>query len=258
MFGIRKRRRQRLFHQPLPLQWLGILRRNVPYYGFLPPQQRLELRGLIQIFLDEKQFEGCGGLELTDEIKVTIAAQGCILLLGRETDIYPKLRSVLVYPHAYIANVTARQQDGTVVEGRQGRSGESWMQGYVVLSWADVLRGASYIHDGRNVVFHEFAHQLDNESGAPEGAPLLADSSANAEWARVFGTEYQSLCDSIERDQPTLLDRYGAVSPAEFFAVATEFFFERPADLQMRHPELYGQLKQYYRQDPALLMTNDQ
>ena len=254
MFGFREWRRRQLMKKPLPREWLVIVERNVPYYHLLPSEQRRRLQRLVQVFLSEKRFEGCGGLELTDEIRVTIAAQGCILLLARKTDIYPRLRSVLVYPHAYIANVTDTQPDGTVVEGWQGRLGESWMQGYVVLSWDDVLRDASDIHDGFNVVFHEFAHQLDNESGAPEGAPLLPESSMYDDWDRVFGAEYQALCDGVERDEPTLLDAYGAVSPAEFFAVATEFFFERPIELEARHPELYGQLKLFYRQDPALLM----
>lgn len=253
MFGLRKWRRHMLRNRPLGPERLAVLRRNVPYYRILTETQRRQLQGLIQIFLDEKRFEGCGGLELTDEIKVTIAAQGCILLLDRDTDIFPKLRSVLVYPHAYVANVSARQPDGTVVEGWQGRLGESWTQGYVVLSWEDVLRGAGGAKDGRNVVFHEFAHQLDNESGAPKGAPLLPENSMYAEWARVFNAEYQTLCDSIEHGDPTLLDPYGAVSPAEFFAVATEFFFERPAELKALHPELYGQLKLFYNQDPAVL-----
>ncbi len=256
MLGFRKWRRLRLMKKPLPPQTLAILERNVPYYRLLPDEQRREIQGLIQVFLREKTFEGCGGLELNEEIKVTIAAQGCILLLGRETDLYPMLRSVLVYPHAYIANVSARQPDGTVVEGMQGRLGESWMQGYVVLSWEDVLRGSSGAHDGRNVVFHEFAHQLDNESGAPEGAPLLPQSSMYADWARILGAEYQALGDSIEHDLPTLLDPYGAVSPAEFFAVATEFFFERPVELESQHPKLYEQLKKFFCQDPAALMRN--
>ena len=253
MFTFKKWRRRRLMSEPWPSEWLGIVERNVPYYRLLVPQQQRELHGLIRIFLAEKPFEGCGGLELDDEIRVTIAAQGCILILGRDTGIYPKLRSVLVYPQAYVANVTARQPDGTVVEGRQGRLGESWMQGYVVLSWEDVLLAASGVHDGRNVVFHEFAHQLDNESGAPEGVPLLSAGSMYAAWSRVFGAEYRALCDSVERDEPTLLDAYGAISPAEFFAVATEFFFERPVELKARHPELYEQLKLFYRHDPAVL-----
>ncbi len=241
--------------QPLTAEWMAIIARNVPYYGIFPPHQRLELQGLMRVFMAEKPYEGCGGLELTDEIKVTIAAQGCMMLLGRETEIYPKLRSILVYPHAYVASVTARQADGTVVEGWQGRQGESWMQGYVVLSWEDVLAGAADVHDGRNVTFHEFAHQLDNESGAPEGAPLLEDHLMAADWARVFGAEYRSLCDRVAGGRPTLLDPYGTVSPAEFFAVCTECFFERPVELQAQHQELYRLLQRYYRQDPAVLMS---
>lgn len=258
MFKLRKWRRSRLMTKSFPSDWLRVLERNVPYYGLLPEAQQHRLRSLTRVFVAEKSFEGCGGLELTQAIKVTIAAQGCILLLGLDReDLYPELRSILVYPHAYIANVTAAQPDGTVVEGWQGRLGESWTHGYVVLSWDDVLRGASDIHDGRNVVYHEFAHQLDNESGAPEGAPLLPDKSMYAEWARVFGDAYQALCDCVERGEPTLLDPYGAVSPAEFFAVATEFFFELPIDLEECHPELYAQLRSFYRQDPARLMPRE-
>jgi hypothetical protein len=251
VLGFRKWRRQRLRASEMPPAWLAIMERNVPYYDLLPREQKRQLQGLTQIFLKEKYFEGCGGLDLTDEIKVTIAAEGCVLLLGRATDIYPKLRSVLVYPHAYVAEVADRQPDGTVVEGWQGRLGESWMQGYVVLSWKNVLRDIARTHEGRNVVFHEFAHQLDNESGRSEGAPLLPESSMYADWARVLGAEYDSLCDSVERGETTFLDPYGTVSPAEFFAVATEFFFELPVEMEQRHAELYEQLKRFYKQDPA-------
>ena len=156
-----------------------------------------------------------------------------------------------MYPHAYVAEVADRQPDGTVVEGWQGRLGESWTQGYVVLSWEDALRGIARTHEGRNVVFHEFAHQLDSESGTSEGVPLLPESSMYADWARVLGAEYDSLCDSVERGETTFLDPYGTVSPAEFFAVATEFFFELPVEMEQRHAELYEQLKQFYKQDPA-------
>ena len=255
MSAFKRWRRRRLTRQPLTAERLAMIVRNVPYYGILPPDQQRELQGLVQVFLAEKPYEACGGLALTDEIRVTIAAQGCTLLLGRETEIYPKLRSILVYPHAFVANVTARQADGTVLEGRQGRQGESWMQGYVVLSWDDVLAGAADIHDGRNVTLHEFAHQLDNESGAPEGAPLLEDPSLAGEWARVFGAEYRLLCEHVRDGRATLLDPYGTVSPAEFFAVCTEYFFERPVELQAQHGELYRLLQRYYRQDPALMMS---
>jgi len=257
VFGLKKRRRQRLAMEGFPPEWLTVVKRRMPFYRLLSEEQQCELRGLIRVFLAEKRFEGCGGLELTDEMRVTIAAQACLLLLGRETDIYSKLRSVLVYPHAYVAPGHSRQPDGTVTEGRQGRQGESWTQGYVVLSWEDVVYGAGGVREGRNVVLHEFAHQLDNESGAPEGAPLLAEISMYSEWARVFGAEYQALCERVERNQPTLLDAYGAVSPAEFFAVATEYFFELPIELGALHPELYQQLKLYYGQDPASLIAND-
>jgi hypothetical protein len=257
MFGFRKWRRGWLANKTFPQEWQMIVERNVPYYRFLPADQQRQLRKLIQIFVGEKQFEGCGGLELADEVKITIAAQGCILLLGLgRDDIYPKLRSILIYPSAYVAKVADRQPDGTVVEGRQGRLGESWAHGYVVLSWNDVRFDAGGGHDGRNVVYHEFAHQLDSESGATEGAPILPDSSMYADWARVLGAEYKALCDSVERDEPTLLDPYGAVSPAEFFAVATECFFELPVDLMEFHPDLYEQLKLFYRQDPEALMNN--
>lgn len=237
--------------QRLTYDQLRIVERNVPYYKCLPEEYQTELQGLIQVFLEEKEFEGCGGVEMTDEIRLTIAAQACILLLGREGDFYPTLRSILVYPHAYVAELRQDQPDGTVVEGSQPRLGESWSRGHVVLSWNDVLRGASDIHDGHNLVFHEFAHQLDYESGATEGGPELSKRSVYLAWARVLSKEYQGLIESIEKHRPTLLDAYGATSPAEFFAVSTECFFEKPVELQRRHPELYEQLRFFYKQDPA-------
>jgi len=251
LFESKKKHRKRLMQQKLPAEWLMIVKRNVPYYSYLPNNAQNELQGLILIFLEEKEFEGCDGLKITDEIRLTIAAQACILLLGRETDLYPTLRSILVYPHGYIAPINHRQPDGTVVEGMQPRLGESWSLGNVVLSWDDVLRGASDIHDGHNLVFHEFAHQLDNESGASEGAPELPKRSMYIAWARVLGREYKALISSLERHRSTLLDSYGATSPAEFFAVATECFFEKPVELKRLHPQLYEILQSFFQQDPA-------
>ncbi len=237
--------------QPLPPQWEAIVNRRVSYYCLLPPDRQEDLRALIQVFLDEKPFEGCGGLEITDEIRLTVAGNACILLLGGQSDMYPKLRTILVYPHPYLAPRSDLQPDGTVSEGLQPRIGESWSFGNIVLSWDSVLRDASNPQKGRNVVFHEFAHQLDAESGSAPGAPILPAGATYADWARVLGSEYEALINSIEHNQPTLLDEYGATSPAEFFAVATESFFLRPVELKSRHPELYKQLKLYYRQDPV-------
>jgi MtfA peptidase len=251
------RRRRRLRERPFPSEWREILARKLPYYRCLPPGDRRELQGHIQVFLAEKYFEGCAGLTITDEIRVLIAAQACILLLHRDTDYYPGLKTVLVYPAQYLADDRSVGPAGVVTEATVRRSGESWHTpgagGPVVLSWRDVQASAADIHDGFNVVFHEFAHQLDGESGALEGAPAMDRHSQYIAWARVLGREYHGLIDDLRNNRPTLLSSYGANSPAEFFAVLTECFFERPRELRQRHPGLYQQLAAFYRQDPASL-----
>jgi MtfA peptidase len=255
VFGFfKKRRRKRLRSAPFPASFLAIIERNVPFYLCLPEADRLELQGLVQIFLGEKVFEGCGGLELTDEIKVTIAAQACLLLLHRETDIYPRLITILVYPNAYHTKAIEPIGGGAVLEGEVIHLGESWSTGVVVLSWDDVRAGASDIHDGQNLVLHEFAHQLDREDGAINGTPLLEQRSQYVAWGRVLNIEYERLRRDRWLGRATVLDEYGATNPAEFFAVATECFFEKPRVLQKRHPELYDELKVFYRQDPAKLL----
>jgi Mlc titration factor MtfA (ptsG expression regulator) len=252
VFGFfKQRRRERLRSEPFPPEWEAILRRNVPCYARLIEADRRELQGHIKVFLAEKHFEGCGDLELTDEIRVTIAAQACLLLLHRETDYYPRLITILVYPHAYVAKSVEPIGGGVVLEGETCRLGEAWTGGVVVLSWDDVRAGAGDIHDGHNVVLHEFAHQLDQEDGAADGAPILDRRSMYVAWARVLGSEYEQLRRDAERGRQSVLDDYGATNPAEFFAVATECFFEKPNQMKKKHPELYEELKEYYRQDPA-------
>ena len=250
MFGLTGRRRKHLREQPFPAEWEEILHRTMPLYASLSAEDRRELQGHVQVFLDEKSFEGCGGLLVTNEIRVTIAAQACVLLLHRETDYYPELLSILVYPHAYIVKET-RHDGSVVIDGEVTRLGESWVRGAVVLAWDNVLAGAADVHDGHNVVFHEFAHQLDQEDGAGDGAPVLPRRSMYVTWARVLGGEFAHLQQAARRGEPTLLDKYGATNPAEMFAVATETFFEKPRKLRSRHPELYEQLKEFYNQDPA-------
>jgi len=253
MFGFKKRRRQRLAARQFPGEWLAIIEKNVPYYRLLPEADRQELQRHILIFLAEKRFEGCGGLQISDEIKVTIAAQACVLLLHRQTDYYPGLPSILVYPHAYVAHDVQHFADDLPVEGSEVRLGESWRRGSVVLSWDDVLSGAADVHDGHNVVFHEFAHQIDSSGAKGDSTPVLKDYSSFAAWARVLERNYEKLRRDISRDVPTLLDEYGAEDPAEFFAVATETFFEQGAQMQQLAPKLYEELKRFYQQDPARL-----
>jgi Mlc titration factor MtfA (ptsG expression regulator) len=173
-----------------------------------------------------------------------------MLLLHRDTDYYPRLITILVYPTAYFANATEPIGGGLVLHGEEVRLGEAWKSGVVVLSWDDVRSGGRDIHDGQNLVLHEFAHQLDMEDGAADGTPLLDQRSQHVTWARVLGREYDRLRRDSILGRGTVLDKYGATDPAEFFAVATECFFETPAPLKRKHPELYEELKSFYRQDP--------
>jgi len=259
MFGfLKKRRRDRIQSRPFPSEWRDLLVRRYPLYSRLPPADRQELEGHIRVFLAEKRFEGCGGQEITDEVRVLIAAQACLLLLHRDTDCYPLLHSILVYPSSYVAKTWHREKDGTITEENQARGGESWPHGTVVLAWDGAFAGAVELNKGRNLVLHEFAHQLDEEDGVADGAPLLSGSNLwqvrhrYQTWAKVLSEEFQQLRRAAEDGQETVLDTYGAKNPAEFFAVATETFFEKPGRLQERHPALYAQLKEFYRQDPLL------
>ncbi len=251
MFGSKKRRREKLRNQPFPPAWIEIIEKNVPVYRRLSEADKKEIQGHILVFLAEKNYEGCGGLEMTDEIKVTIAAQACLLLLHRETGYYPGLYSILVYPSAFIAKGYVEFATDYYGETEQVHLGESWKRGALILSWDDVLANAGDVHNGHNVVLHEFAHQLDIEDGYADGAPLLPQRSMYAAWARILGRDFAKLREDTEEGRSTVLDQYGATDPAEFFAVATECFFEIPVQLQRVHPDLYEELKLYYKQDPA-------
>lgn len=245
----RRARRKRLLAEPFPQAWLEIVQKNVPLYNRLPDSLKEQLHGLVHVFLAEKDFEGCGGLEITDEIKITIAAQACMLLLNRKTRYFPKLRTILVYPHTYVAKTIS--SDGRIrVDGQSVRLGESWQDGPVVLSWNSVTGGTMNITDARNVVLHEFAHQLDQEDGAADGAPILEHRSRYAEWARVLSSEYEVLQKKKKKRRRSVMNKYGATNPAEFFAVVTETFFEKPRQMKKRHPELYDELRDYYKLDP--------
>ena len=249
---IKKRRRRRLRSRIVPSVWGVILARNLPIYRRLPAEDQLELLGHVQVFLDEKKFEGCGGLKLTDEIRLTIAGQACLLLLHRETDYYPQLSTILVYPSMYIAHGERHLEGPIWEEGGQHLLGHTQHRlGTIVLAWDAAKQGAANATDGRNLILHEFAHQLDFEDYATNGAPVLPTKADSVKWARVMNREFNALRRADENGIPTLLDTYGATNPAEFFAVITEAFFERPVALRSMHPELYKELQRFYRQDPV-------
>ena len=245
-------RRRRLRKRPFPKAWEEVLERNVALYEKLPEPLRRELRAHMLVFLGEKSFEGCGGLELTDEIRVTIAGLACILLLNRPARYYPGLTAILVYPAAYVVNAKRREGFIEFADEREVHLGESWSNGTLVLSWCDVLRTAHDVRDGHNLVLHEFAHQVDQE-----GYPITDQRSKYFHWAEVMSSEYEHLVDVTRRGGKDVLQAYGATNPAEFFAVATEAFFEKPAPLHHKHPELYEELRTFYQLDPESWDSQD-
>jgi Mlc titration factor MtfA (ptsG expression regulator) len=243
-------RLHRVLARPLTDVQLGVIERNVAQYRGMPRDLRTQLQRLVKQFLHQKTFVGCAGLEVTEEMRVTIAAQACLLLLNRPTRVYPGLHAVLVYPGAFL--VPRRQQDeaGVVTETRQDLLGESWGDGRVVLSWEHVRRAGLPPEGTHNVVLHEFAHQLDSESGSNNGAPFLGSPERYRSWSETLSRDFDLLRRDAYWGQRDVLDPYGATNPAEFFAVATESFFEQPHELAARHPDLYAEFEAYYRVDP--------
>jgi len=243
-------RLQRVLRREIDPAWRAILARNIPIYGRMSADLQHQLHKLVQQFLYQKKFVGCADLEITDEIRVTIAGLACLLLLNRPTKVYPALHAVLVYPTAFL--VPRKQVDaaGVITEERQDLLGESWGDGRVVLSWDHVQRGAGDWTDGQNVVLHEFAHQLDSESGSNNGAPYLGSQDNYRNWSDVLSRDFANLRADAVYGQPSVMDHYGATNPAEFFAVATETFYEKPWQMAERHPALFAELFKYYRVDP--------
>ena len=247
---LRQRRRARWFSTALPASWAALLTTRVPLYRGLPGGLRAQLHGHMQIFVREKRFIGCNGLEVDDEMRATIAAQACLLLLNRKTDYFADFTSILVYPESFVVPVVHR--DGALeTHDEELRSGESWQRGPVVLSWTDIVHGTTLAGDGHNVVLHEFAHKLDEENGAMDGVPALRDDASQRAWIDILGREFDLLRLRARHVTDGVLDDYGASSPAEFFAVATEAFFARGAALSAHHARLYETLRAYYQVDPA-------
>ncbi|MFA0810585.1 zinc-dependent peptidase [Microbulbifer epialgicus] len=246
--------------RPLTQEQLQLLQETLPLYQYLNTNQQQELRSNIALFLHDKEFVGCDGLQVSERMRVVIAAYACLLVLGRKNECYPNLYSLLLYPDTYVANETRRE--GFVETAKHSaREGEAHYRGPVVLSWGDLEEDLQFPQRGHNVALHEFAHKVDEEDGYFDGRPLFEKAEEGANWAEVMSHEFYRLRQRAEYgqlpgDNPSVLDLYGAHSPAEFFAVATESFYTIPVTMRTLHPELYGELSRFYRLDPAKLMSS--
>jgi Mlc titration factor MtfA (ptsG expression regulator) len=248
------RRRKKITALPFPSPWEEIVRRNVAHYCMLNAAERARLCKLIQVFIAEKYWEGAGGLVLTDEIRVTISAQACLLLLGLPHNYYQNVESIIVYPSTvvppqrqlgFFENTTAP------VEPSHPILGQAFLQGPVIIIWDAALRNGRHPDSGHNVIYHEFAHKLDMLDGAADGTPPLRDREEYRDWVKICTFEYLRLRHDAEQGKKSFLNAYGATNEAEFFAVATEQFFDQPRSMIKSAPDLYRVLKEYYRQDPA-------
>lgn len=253
---LQQSKRKSILASPFPEKWAAMIAQRCTFYGQLSSDLQERLKKHVQVFLAEKHFEACGDLEeVTDEMRVVIAAQACLLLIGlKRHDYFSELRSILVYPGAFHRGrqrlFSLPDEQGSD-ESNAVLLGESWSSGSVIIAWKSALRGALNEDDGENVVMHEFAHQLDQADGVADGAPILNSPADYKDWARVLGRDYEKLVEKTEAGKRELIDSYGATNPAEFFAVATETFFEKPRKLRKKHAELYDELKDYYGLDPA-------
>jgi Mlc titration factor MtfA (ptsG expression regulator) len=246
----KNRRRKALLAHPFPTEWLSYLETNVGHYRFLCDEEQAEIRDMLRVFIAEKNWEGCGGLVITDEIRVTIAAQACILILGLDHDCLSAVTTILVYPQGFIVPTTVRK-GFLVTETDVPMLGQAFLRGPVILAWDDVLRSGRDPSDGENLVYHEFAHQLDFIDGIIDGTPPLSSPEEYQAWRVGMGQAYEQLLRDTQAGQYTLLGSYAAKNAGEFFAVATERFFDKPDELEYYHPTLYGLLRAYYHQDPG-------
>ncbi len=246
----RNRRRRQWLKQPFPPTWEPHLN-ALPFFQRLNADEQKHLRDLVHVFIREKNWEGCGGLELDNHIKVVIAAQACLLILRLDHAWYRNVNSILVYPSAFLNKMPSAGPGGVVGTSSAPHAGEAWLGGEVILAWDSAYSGGRNPEDGRNTVYHEFAHKLDMLDGYADGAPPLGDREQQTRWAEVLSEHFAHLRSATAAGRRTLIDAYGTTNAAEFFAVATEVFFEKGAQLRQIRPDLYDCMSSFYLQSPA-------
>lgn len=235
----------------VPEAWRELILEWFPLSRTLPPELFERLLRMVQVFLRDVRFEGAGGFTITERVKLIIAAQACYLIVGLEGQVYPTTRAVVVYPSTFVPSRSEAVGHGAIRDADTPLLGESWTNGTVVLAWDSVVRGAANPSDGRNLIFHEFAHQFDQEDGDAGGIPPGMEAGALRAWGQVLDERFSDLQDARDRGRRTVLSHYGATNPAEFFAVAVEAFYEKPLQLSRAKPDVYEQLSSMFNRDPA-------
>ncbi len=252
------RQRRELARHPLPLRAWHEAIDGIHCLQGLSAVELAHLRERVVQFLHRKTLNGVQGLALTRQMRLQIAAQACLPILHLDMDYYDGWHEVVVYPDSFRVHHTVSDDIGLVSEQDVLLSGEAWGQGPVILAWADIARELAHPRPGANVVIHEFAHKLDMLNGRANGMPPLHPDMPIEDWTHALSAAYRQLQHRIERHHRGCINPYGATSPAEFFAVLSEYFFTAPWQLQHDCPDVYGQLKAFYRQDPLARLPHNE